>query len=161
MGVLGEFRLNTNFQLRVAPAMYFGTRHFTLNNLSDERRAEEHQDLKTAYISTAFDLIFAGPRFNNRRPYLMAGVNPMLNLSGKDTDYIRLKRSDLFLEAGIGCDFYLPFFKLRPELKFLFGVGNSLDATHPDRLRDPNMKVYAKSVKESHTKMIVLSFYFE
>ena len=161
VGVLGEFRLNTNFQLRVAPAMYFGTRHFTLKNLSDGRRVEEHQDLKTAYISTAFDLIFAGPRFNNRRPYLMAGVNPMLNLSGKDNDYIRLKRSDLFLEAGIGCDFYLPFFKLRPELKFLFGVGNSLDTTHPDRLRDPNMKVYAKSVKESHTKMIVLSFYFE
>ena len=161
VGVLGEFRLNTNFQLRVAPAMYFGTRHFTLNNLSDERRAEEHQDLKTAYISTAFDLIFAGPRFNNHRPYLMAGVNPMLNLSGKDNDYIRLKRSDLFLEAGIGCDFYLPFFKLRPELKFLFSLGNSLDTTHPDRLRDPNMKVYAKSVKESHTKMIVLSFYFE
>lgn len=161
VGVLGEFRLNTNFQLRVAPAMYFGTRHFTLKNLSDERRAEEHQDLKTAYISTAFDLIFAGPRFNNHRPYLMAGVNPMLNLSGKDNDYIRLKRSDLFLEAGIGCDFYLPFFKLRPELKFLFSLGNSLDTTHPDRLRDPNMKVYAKSVKESHTKMIVLSFYFE
>ena len=161
VGVLGEFRLNTNFQLRVAPAMYFGTRHFTLNNLSDERRVEEHQDLKTAYISTAFDLIFAGPRFNNHRPYLMAGVNPMLNLSGKDNDYIRLKRSDLFLEAGIGCDFYLPFFKLRPELKFLFSLGNSLDTTHPDRLRDPNMKVYAKSVKESHTKMIVLSFYFE
>ena len=91
----------------------------------------------------------------------MAGVNPMLNLSGKDNDYIRLKRSDLFLEAGIGCDFYLPFFKLRPELKFLFSLGNSLDTTHPDRLRDPNMKVYAKSVKESHTKMIVLSFYFE
>ena len=161
VGVLGEFRLNTHFQLRVAPAMYFGTRHFTLKNLSDERRVEEHQDLKTAYISTAFDLIFAGPRFNNHRPYLMAGVNPMLNLSGKDNDYIRLKRSDLFLEAGIGCDFYLPFFKLRPELKFLFSLGNSLDTTHPDRLRDPNMKVYAKSVKESHTKMIVLSFYFE
>ena len=55
----------------------------------------------------------------------------------------------------------MPFFKLRPELKFLFSLGNSLDTTHPDRLRDPNMKVYAKSVKESHTKMIVLSFYFE
>ena len=29
VGVLGELRLNTNFQLRVAPAMYFGTRHLT------------------------------------------------------------------------------------------------------------------------------------
>ena len=27
VGVLGEFRLNTYFQLRIAPAMYFGTRH--------------------------------------------------------------------------------------------------------------------------------------
>lgn len=164
VGVLGEFRLSTYFQLRAAPSMYFGTRHITFHNLSEQVGGvdiEQHQEMKSAYISTALDLIFAGPRFNNHRPYIMAGVNPMLNLSGKDTDYIRLKRSDLFVEAGIGCDFYLPFFKLRPELKFLYGLGNSLDTSHPDKLRDKNMIMYAKSVKESHTKMIVLSFYFE
>lgn len=165
VGVLGEFRLSTNFQLRVAPAMYFGTRHITFHNLSeslaDGSAIEQHQQMKTAYISTAFDMIFAGPRFNNHRPYVIAGVNPMLNLSGKDTDYIRLKRSDLYLEAGLGCDFYLPFFKLRPELKFLWGIGNALDTKHPDQLRDKNMVMYAKSVKEASTKMFVLTFYFE
>ena len=91
----------------------------------------------------------------------MAGLNPMINLSGKSTDYIKLKRYDVCAEVGIGCDFYLPFFKLRPELKFMYGLGNSLDTNHPNQLRDKNMLPYAKSVKEAHTKMIVLSFYFE
>ena len=161
VGVLGELRLNTNFQFRIAPAMYFGNRHFTFYNHTDERHAEEHQDMKTAYISTALDLIFAAPRFNNHRPYVIAGLNPMINLSGKDNDYLRLKRYDLFAEFGIGCDFYLPFFKLRPELKFLFSLTNSLDTDHVNHLQNREMVMYTNSVSKARTKLIALTFYFE
>ena len=35
VGVLGELRLNSTFQLRMAPAMYFGTRHLTFRNITD------------------------------------------------------------------------------------------------------------------------------
>jgi hypothetical protein len=161
VGVLGEFRLNTYFQFRVAPAMYFGTRHFTFRNHSDERLTEEHQDLKTAYITSALDLIFAAPRFNNHRPYLMAGFNPVINLSGKDNDYLRLKRYDMFFEVGMGCDFYLPFFKLRPELKFMFSLSNSLDKDHANHLKNRDMIMYTNSVSKASTKIIALSFYFE
>lgn len=165
VGVLGELRLNTHFQLRIAPMMYFGARHITFHNLkqpdADGNPTETRQDLKTAYIATAFDIIFAAPRFNNHRPYLMAGLSPMINLSGKSNDYLKLKRSGLFAEVGVGCDFYLPFFKLRPELKFVFGMGNSLDTGHADDLTDKSMLPYTMSVKEARSKMIVLSFYFE
>ena len=165
VGVLGELRLNTTFQLRVAPAMYFGTRHLTVRNLTDlnanGQPTEKTQDLKTAYISCAFDLIAAAPRFNNYRPYLMLGINPMLNLSGKSNDYLRLKRGDVYLELGVGCDFYLPFFKLRPELKFMYGLSNSLDANHIKDLRDKNTQMYANFAKETRSKMIALTFYFE
>lgn len=165
VGVLGELRLNQTFQLRIAPAMYFGTRHLTFRNITDVNALGEPtiqtQDLKTAYVGCALDIIAAGPRFNNHRPYLMAGVNPMINLSGKDNDYIKLKRSDVFLEVGVGCDFYLPFFKLRPELKFMYSLGDCLDKKHADQVRDKNMLVYAKSVSEAHSKMIALTFYFE
>lgn len=161
VGVLGELRLNTNFQFRIAPAMYFGNRHFTFYNHTDERHAEEHQDMKTAYISTALNLIFAAPRFNNHRPYVIAGLNPMINLSGKDNDYLRLKRYDLFAEFGIGCDFYLPFFKLRPELKFLFSLTNSLDTDHVNHLQNREMVMYTNSVSKARTKLIALTFYFE
>ena len=122
VGVLGEFRINTNFQFRIAPTMYFGTRHLTFLNHTDlegdGKPHEERQELKTAYISCALDLIFAAPRFNNHRPYLVTGLNPMINLSGRDNDFIKLKRYDVYAQLGAGCDFYLPFFKLRPELKW-------------------------------------------
>ena len=165
VGVLGELRLNTYFQLRVAPAMYFGTRHLTFHDFtdlhSDGTPKETNQELKSAYISTAVDMIFAAPRFNNHRPYLVAGINPMINLSGKNSDYIKLKRTGLSLEIGAGCDFYLPFFKLRPELKFVYGLGNNLDTEHYKQVRDKNLLRYTNAAKEAHSKMFVLTFYFE
>lgn len=165
VGVLGELRLNKHFQFRVAPAMYFGNRHLSFLNLNEQdatgKPLEQRQDLKTAYISTALNLIFAAPRFNNHRPYIMAGINPMINLSGKGEDFIRLKRYDMFAEIGLGCDFYLPFFKLRPELKFMFSLVNSLDTNRERSISNKNMLPYILSVKESRTKIIALSFYFE
>lgn len=165
VGVLGEFRLSENFQLRIAPAMYFGTRHITFHNynISDVEKTpiKETQGLKTAYITSAFDIIFAGPRFNNRRPYIMAGVNPMINLSNKDNDFLKLKRYDIFLEIGIGCDFYLPFFKARPELKFMYGLTNSLDTDHAKHVRDKTMLQYTNAVSKARSKMITFTLYFE
>lgn len=165
VGVLGELRLNTTFQLRIAPTMYFGTRHLTFRNLTDlnakGQPIEKTQDLKSVYISCAFNLIAAAPRFNNHRPYLMLGINPMANLSGKNDDYLKLKGGDAYLEVGLGCDFYLPFFKLRPELKFMYGLSNSLDANHVKELRDKNTQMYANFAKEARSKMIALTFYFE
>lgn len=165
VGVLGELRLGNHFAFRIAPTMYFGTRHLTFMNLTDKLENGEpitqSQEMKSVYISSALNLLFSAPRLNNTRPYLMAGVNPMINLSGKDNDYVKLKRYDVFLELGLGCDFYLPYFKLRPELKFCYSLINSLDTKHPDRLKDKNMLMYAKSVKDAQSKMIVLSFYFE
>ena len=165
VGVLGELRLNTNFQLRVAPAMYFGTRHLTYRNLlekdANDRPTEKMQEMKTAYLSTAVDLIFAAPRFNNHRPYIMAGINPMFNLNNSNDDYIKLKKTDLFLELGVGCDLYLPFFKLRPELKFMYGISNTVDKGHINNIKDKNMLPYAMASQKAHSKMIALTFYFE
>lgn len=165
VGVLGELRLNTYLQFRLAPAMYFGNRHITYLNHTDldpnGQPVIMRQDLKTAYVAAAMELIAAGPRFNNHRPYVLAGITPMINLSGKDEDILKLKRVDTFLELGIGCDFYLPFFKLRPELKFMYSLTNSFDSKHVNNLRDANLIPYAKSINESRTKIIALTFYFE
>lgn len=165
VGVLGEFRLNSHFQFRIAPAMYFGTRHLTFHNLMEKdgigNPIEEKQEMKTAYISSAFNLIFGAQRFNNHRPYIMAGLNPMINLSGNNDDYIKLKKSEMFLEIGAGCDFYLPFFKLRPELKFMYGLTDSYDKNYINKVKDKTMAPYTKAAKGAHSKMIALTFYFE
>ena len=164
VGVLADLRLSQHLNLRFTPTMHFGAKHLTFHNLTDQtegRPTEVTQDLKSTYISFPVDLKFSAERWNNYRPYLIAGVNPMVNLTGKDQDYIQLKRYDTFLEVGLGCDFYLPFFKLIPELKFCFSLSDALDKNHTNELLDLNKRMYANSVKSGHTKMIVLTFYFE
>lgn len=165
VGVLGEMRLGTHFAFRMSPMMLFGNRHLTFKNFTkqDDRGepTEERQNMKSVYIGGVLDMIFAAKRFNNHRPYLLAGLMPVLNLTSRDNDYLRLKKSDVFFSVGVGCDLYLPFFKLRPELKFMYGLTNSLDGGHADQLKDINMKAYALSTDRCHSKMICLSFYFE
>ena len=61
VGVLGELRLNQTFQFRIAPTLYFGTRHITFNNYSDlfnnEKPTSVSQTIKTAYVACALDFI--------------------------------------------------------------------------------------------------------
>lgn len=165
VGILAELRLNANLAIRCTPSMHFGQKYLKFRNLSslddNGKPIEQTQDLKSTYLSFPFDLKFSAVRFNNHRPYILAGINPMLNLTGKEQDYIRLKRMDTMVEVGLGCDFYLPFFKLIPELKFCYGLTNNIDTNHANELLDVNMRSYSTSVTPGRNKMIVLTFYFE
>ncbi|MBQ7419423.1 MAG: PorT family protein [Prevotella sp.] len=165
VGVLAELRLHDNFALRFSPSMHFGAKHLTfldLMNLDEEGRPQKvTQDLKNTYVGLPLNIKFSAPRWNNYRPFISAGISGMINLTGGGEDYISLKRFSSMLEVGIGCDFYLPFFKLIPELKFCYGLGNTLDTNHINELRDTNHRAYAGSVSSAQSKMIMLSFYFE
>ena len=165
VGVLADLRLHQHFALRVQPTMHFGTKHLVFRNLLEMTESghpvEVTQNLKNTYISMPVNIKFSAQRFNNYRPYIIAGVNPMINLAGKDQDYVQLKRFDMMLEVGLGCDFYLPFFKLIPELKFCYGLTNALDQNHVNELTDANKRAIAQCVSSARTKMIVLTLYFE
>ena len=165
VGVLADMRLSNHLNLRITPTMHFGSKHLMLKNtglLNTEGKVmTETQDMKNTYLSVPVDLKFSSQRWNNIRPYMLAGVSPMINLTSKSQEIIQLKRTDLMVEVGLGCDLYLPFFKLIPELKFCYGLGNRIDKSHVADLKDDNKKTYANAIKSGHTKMIVLSFYFE
>lgn len=158
VGVLGEWRLNRYFALRVSPSMHFGQKNIVFREQATRR--ETSQTMKSTYISAPVDIKFAAPRFNNHRPYIIAGINPMYNLTRQKQENILTKPLDLNLEFGLGCDLYLPFFKLIPELKFCIGLTNVLDKDRSD-LRDRNKLVYTQSVDEAKTNMVILTFYFE
>ena len=165
VGVLAELRLHENLALRFTPSMYFGAKHLTfldLMNIDEEGHVHKvTQDLKNTYVGLPLNLKFSAPRWNNYRPFISAGVSGMINLTNGGEDYISLKRFNTMMEVGLGCDFYLPFFKIIPELKFCYGFGNSLDTNHINELRDANRRAYAGSVSHAQSKMIMLSFYFE
>ena len=168
VGVLGDFRLSDNFNVRISPTMHFGSKHLVFRDFNDLNDAghprETTQDLKNSYLAIPLDLKFSAPRFNNYRPYVVAGFSPMINLAGKDQDYVRLKRFDAMVNVGLGCDFYLPYFKLIPELKFCYGLTNALDKDHVNELIDVNKRIYANSINGVdgvRTKMFLFTLYFE
>lgn len=165
VGVLADLRLSKHLNLRFSPTMHFGAKHLMFRSLTETdqegRPMEARQDMKNTYIALPFDIKFSAERWNNYRPYITAGISPMLNLTSKNQEYIQLKRSDLFVEAGLGCDLYLPFFKLIPELKFCYSLRDALDHDHANELQDANLRKYTNAVAKGYSKMIVLTFYFE
>lgn len=158
VGILGELYLTKHLALRAVPTMHFGTKTATLRNQLNGDI--QHQNIKSTYISVPIDLKFSAERFNNYRPYLMCGVNPMLDLTVKKQKNLLLKSFDCYLEVGLGCDFYLPFFKFIPEIKFCYGLLDIIDKDRSD-LTDETKLIFTKSVDKGRSKMIVISFYFE
>ena len=158
VGVLADLRLNTYMSLRAIPTMHFGqnTVRFREQNSGETSK----QSLKTTYIAVPVHVKFAAERFNNYRPYVTAGVSPMWNLTVKKQQQLLLKKFDFMIEVGFGCDFYLPFFKLIPELKFSFSPLDVLKKERNDLL-DANYLKFTQSVDGVTSKMITLSLYFE
>ena len=158
VGVLADVRLGNYMSLRAIPTMHFGqnTIIFREQNSGETSR----QSVKTTYIALPVHLKFAAERFNNYRPYVTAGVSPMWNLTVKKQQQLLLKKFDFMIEVGFGCDFYLPFFKLIPELKFSFSPIDVLKKERADLL-DANYMKFTQSVDKVTSKMVTLSLYFE
>lgn len=156
---LFSIRLNNYFSVRVTPGMYFGNR--VVRFLDTTGGQEEKQDIKSAYLVLPVDLKFSSQRMHNIRPYMVAGVMPAFDVMKKKTDFLRTNSTDFMLSVGFGCDLYLPYFKLIPELKFCFGLSDALNHDRPDLVDDPLRAGVSSSVKKATTKMVVLSFYFE
>lgn len=69
--------------------------------------------------------------------------------------------TDAYLCVGMGVDFYLPFFKLNPEIKFCFGLTDILKHDRPDLTDDPDTFKMTQSLAKVKSNMVVISFYFE
>lgn len=158
VGVLAELRLNTHFALRFTPTLLFGQKRAWFHEQISGR--DTTQVIKSTIISFPLDVKFAAPRYNNFRPYFIAGANPSIDLTTRKHHALLMGAMDCSLEVGLGCDFYLPYFKLIPELKFSFGLANLLKKDRSD-LIDSSLLKYTEALDRARSKMIVFTLYFE
>lgn len=84
----------------------------------------------------------------------------MYDMTNAKGEMLRTKALQTFVQIGMGCDFYLPFFKLNPELKFYFGLGDVLLHQRAE-LTNPEQQVFTQSLSNANSGMVVLTFYFE
>ena len=158
VGVLGELRMTEHVALRFVPTMHFGDKAVTFRE--QQSGAMEWQAIKSTYLTVPVEVKYSAQRFNNYRPYVLGGLAPMLDLTVKRQRALLVQRADVAVEVGLGCDFYLPFFKLIPELKFCFGLSDILVKDRSD-LTDKNLLKYTQALDKATSRMMVLTFYFE
>ena len=156
---LVDLRLNRYFNLRFTPGMYFGNRDIKMIDTTNGGTAS--QNIKSAYVVTPLDLKFSAERFRNCRPYVTGGVMPAFDASKKRSDYLKLNATDCYLTVGFGCDFYLPYFKFIPEVKFCFGLSDIIKHDRPDLADEPDVLKITQSLKKATSQMVVFTFYFE
>ena len=167
VNVLADYRIAEHFNLRISPGLFFGNKmvHF-LNHRGnpdwqDLTKYERSQNIKSTYIVVPLDLKMSAKRYHNIRPYFTAGAMYAGDLAKDRSEQLKLKHSDVMLTVGMGCDFYMQFFKLCPEVKFCFGLKDLLDSNRPDLVEDPDMAVFTKSVSKVKSNMVVVTFFFE
>ena len=159
VNVLADMRISNHINLRCSPGMYFGNKkvHFRNSITGDENT----QNIKSNYVVVPIDIKYSATRYKNIRPYVVGGIMGIRAVSKKRPEQLKLRDTDAMLTIGLGCDFYLPYFKLCPELKFCFGLRNLLNTERPDLQDNPDMMKYTQSVSQIKSNMIVLTFYFE
>lgn len=158
VGVLGEIKANDWLSVRMIPTMHFGDKKVVFKEQRSGKVVEQY--IKSTYISIPIDLKISAARFNNYRPYVVTGFAPTFDLTVKKGKELLVKRSDLMFEVGMGVDFYYPFFKMIPELKFCFGLDNVLEKTRND-LTDGSLLKYSNALDKAQSAMMVLTLYFE
>lgn len=161
VNVLADLRLHKYLNLRITPGMYFGSKTVEMIDYNSSGDFKTRQDVKSAYVVVPLDLKISGDRLRNVRPYVTTGVMATFDVSKKRSEALMFNSTDAYLCVGMGADFYLPFFKLNPEIKFCFGLTDILKHDRPDLTDDPNTFKMTQSLAKVKSNMVVLTFYFE
>lgn len=159
LNVLADLRLHQYLNLRFTPGIYFGSKNVVMQEYFTGEVMR--QDVKSAYVVTPIDLKVSGNRLHNVRPYVTGGFMATFDVTKKRSDYLVFNTCDAYLTVGLGVDFYLPFFKFIPEIKFCFGLSDILKHNRPDLEDDMHTYKITQSLSKVKSNMVVINLYFE
>lgn len=158
VGIIGNLYINQYLNLRLTPTVHFGDKKVKFIEQNTKETLET--SLRSNYLSFPLDLKYTAVRLNNYRPYITGGVYGAFDMGRKKGNPLYLNGMDYGVQVGFGCDIYLPFFKLCPEIKFCFGLADVLEKDRSD-LSNDNDRKYSQALSKATTRMIVLTFNFE
>ncbi len=165
VGMISELRLFDDLGLRFMPGLEFSSRTLIYNNIPDADEGKTYSYNESVYVTFPLMLKYKAKRINNFRPFLTAGSSLKYdfkkhqNIDPDQSVYFRTKPVDLFLETGVGSDFYLPYFKMGIELRFAFGLTDAL--VHKYDTKIPGYEKYTDTLKKLRAKMFSVCFHFE
>lgn len=160
IGIISDLRICRWLNLRFCPLLLFNERQFMYRDAQGKEAPCGILTVPSNMMEFPLTFKFRGQRKRNYRPYLLAGAAMTLDM-GRDSEYtLMLKQIDYGVEFGVGCDFYLPYFKLAPEFKFYLGLGDVLERNRPDIADVSDMK-YTNTISKLTSRLFTVSFNFE
>lgn len=131
IGVISDLRLGNYFNLRFIPNLQFGERILTSWN-SGEGKDDEYR-YSSVLLNLPLNLKIKGMRMQNMRPYILVGGSLSMDVGGNakkdattNTTELLLYRNDIYVDTGVGMDFYFNWFKMSTEIKMSYGLSNML-----------------------------------
>lgn len=160
VGLMGDLAITEHLNFRVTPFLYFQQRTVRFERETLEGRQHTSQQLKTTYLEIPATFKISTRRINNYRPYMVVGAHLDMDIGKEKETPIVFNRFDLGIHIGMGCDFYLPFFKLAPEFRFNLGLLDMIDHKRED-LKDETLMPYTEAIKSARNTGISFILWFE
>ena len=134
VGLIADLRLHRNVNLRFEPGLMSNSKILYFNNnpslLSDRDSVRE---IGSTYLHLPLVVKLSSNRWNNIRPYVLAGVSYDHNFSSNQDNQddnssgeFRMKTSNFMYEVGIGIDIYLYYFKFSPSIRGGFAMNREI-----------------------------------
>lgn len=164
VGFITDVRLAKYLNLRITPTLQFSSRTITYKNESGNPlpygRAPE-QSLLSLPIEIPVTLKWTALREGNYRPYLTGGMGISYDFTNDKERPLLHKPFDYFLTVGLGCDFYLSWFKFCPEIRYQVGFNNMLTpVSERPELSEPDY-FYTNALSHLRNQAIIIIFNFE
>ena len=165
ISIVSNMRIGDYFDLRFIPSLSFGEKTMLITAETyrghDTLTLNLTKKIPSTYINFPIELRYKADRYNNFRPYMLVGAQYTLDLASQakkreqrnaDQKIVKLNSSDLYIEAGVGFDFYNEWFKFGVELKMMYGLFDMLKREH---------NLYTDGIQTMKSKIFQVSFTFE
>lgn len=155
---LVNVRLSNHFDIRLHPLdLTFSEKAF-LYSQKYEEDSSVTKKVQSITLSFPIHIAFSSDRIGNFKVYTIAGGKFDYDLASnagasEAEDLIKLNRSDISVEMGLGFHIYFPYFVLSPEIKLSSGLTNL-------HARDPDLK-YSNVIDKINSRMITFSLTVE
>ncbi|MEM6541298.1 MAG: porin family protein, partial [Bacteroidota bacterium] len=160
VGLIGELRINEFLDIRFEPGLLYTQRDLGFPGFTNQQDAI--REVRSTYIRFPLLLKISTRRYNNIKPFIVAGGYTAINLGAKEDSLednssgeFRMTSNVYGYELGFGIDIYTEYFKFTPSIRGVFALNDELV-----RDEDPNSP-WTGNIEAMRTRGIFINFTFE
>jgi hypothetical protein len=148
LGIIGNWQFSKYFDLRFIPTLSFADRSIKYTTV-----LRQHPDtvlpVSSIYLDFPLQLRFKSDPIKNTRIYVMGGIrydyDLASNSTARTTSILKVDKTDIAAEYGVGVMIYFPYFIMSPEFKVSQGIVNINSPTNGFIYSSVIQKLYSRT----------------